>query len=43
MIGHEGGALMNRISDLIKESSRAPSTMLGHREKKAISEPGGRP
>ena len=41
--GHEGGALRNRISVLIKEtpeSSLTPSAMWGPREKTAIYEPG---
>ena len=42
-LGHEGGALMNGISALIKEtpeSSLTPSTVWGHGEKVAIYEPG---
>ena len=35
-----GGALMNGISALIKESSFAPSATEGHNEKTAIYEPG---
>ena len=35
-LGHESGALMNGISDFIKEapqSTLTPSTMWGHRER----------
>ena len=42
-LGGEGGALMNEISALIKEtqeSSLAPSTMLGYSKKTAVYEPG---
>ena len=44
-LGHEGRALMNGISVLIKEtpeSSRYPSAMWGHMEKTAIYGPGSR-
>lgn len=44
-LGHEGGALMNGISVLIKEttqSSLTSSVMWGHRERMAICEPGRR-
>ena len=42
-LGHEGGAPMNGISALIKEtpeSSPAPSTICGDTKKTAIHEPG---
>ena len=45
-LGHEGTALMNEISALIKgtpESSLIPSAMWGHSKKTAIYEPGSGP
>ena len=45
-LGHPGGALMNGISVLIKEtlgSSLLSSTMCGHSENMTVYEPGGRP
>ena len=45
-LGHEGGALMNAISALIKEtpkSSLAPPIMWGHREKSETWEEGPHP
>ena len=41
-LGHEGGALMNGISNLIKGSPErpcAPSALWWHKEKTAVSEP----
>ena len=38
-LGHEGGALMNGISALIKKAPKSyfsPSTLWGHNEKSAI-------
>ena len=45
-LGHEGGAFMNAISSLIKETpenSLTPFAMWRHREKTAIYKPGNRP
>lgn len=42
-LGHDGGALKNGISALIKEVSEgalAPSAMWGHSEKMVVYEPG---
>lgn len=42
-LGHNGEALMNEISALIKESSLFPSAMLEHSNKKVICEQERRP
>ena len=45
-LGHDGGALVNRITALIKgtlESLLSPSTLWGENKKIAVYEPGSRP
>ena len=45
-LGHEGGALMNGISALIKETPESffvPSTMRGHSKKTGLYDPGSKP